>query len=216
MLIQKEKMVWPQHSLPCSLWRDFKQTGQSDSEDGRLGWSSSSSSGKLLHNFLVPARMSSPFWSLPRPIRTELATCSSVQTFFSFTCITVVHSFCSVLRPLFPLALSFPPGQRPSLILLLSLFPGMTPALIQEPTSTSCVPLANDFSSSCLGLLNYESQHNTSSFHIELWWELNAIVCKRLEYLLDVGPWRGGSIPVSSEPQKLYPVSQSGYNDFIV
>lgn len=93
----------------------------------------------------------------------------------------------------------------------LSPFPGFVPALIWEPISTSSRSSANEFTSLCLGFLNYKSQNNTSIFPRELWWELNAIVLKMLQASL----WKARSILVP-EPQWLYSTSKNGYCEFVV
>lgn len=93
----------------------------------------------------------------------------------------------------------------------LSPFSGLVPALIREPISASSRSSANDFTSLCLGFLNYKSQNNTSMFPRELWWELNAIVLK----MLQAGPSKAWSILVL-EPQWLYSTSKNGYSEFVV
>lgn len=126
--------------------------------------------------------------------------------FLLFGVLTAVHSLFCVLRYLSPLAPKLPPGQRLFLIHLFIPLPW-----IREPTSTSSRSSANDFTSLCLGFLNYKNQNNTSSFPRELWWELNAIPLK----MLQAGPWKARSILVP-EPQWLYSTSKNGYSEFVV
>ena len=98
--------------------------------------------------------------------------------FLLFAFLTPIHSLFCVLRYLSLLSLKLPLGKDCFWSISLSLFSELVLALIREPTSTSSRSSANDFTSLCLGFLNYKSQNNTSSFPRELWWELNAILLK--------------------------------------
>ena len=131
--------------------------------------------------------------------------------FLLFAFLTPIHSLFCVLRYLSLLSLKLPLGKDCFWSISLSLFSELVLALIREPISTSSRSSANDFTSLCLGFLNYKSQNNTSSFPRELWWELNAILLK----MLQAGPWKARSILVP-EPQWLYSTSKNGYSEFVV
>ena len=130
--------------------------------------------------------------------------------FLLFAFLTPIHSLFCVLRYLSLLSLKLPLGKDCFWSISLSLFSELVLALIREPISTSSRSSANDFTSLCLGFLNYKSQNNTSSFPRELWWELNAIL-----KMLQAGPWKARSILVP-EPQWLYSTSKNGYSEIVV